>query len=80
MPLLISTDIRCAKKLTLLDRLPKDPQSLEMNLSRACQRGALSAIADVRRQGWLYENADSINAWNDYVAEQGLPLSRFRRF
>jgi post-segregation antitoxin (ccd killing protein) len=29
---------------------------------------------------WLIENRQSIEGWNAYVAEHGLPLARFRQF
>jgi len=36
--------------------------------------------ADRLAELWLIENKQSIEGWNAYVAEHGLPLVRFRQF
>ncbi len=80
MPRIASADMRRATNVTLPEGLLKDARSLGINLSQACERGVLAEIADVRRRRWLDENKDAFSAWNDYVADQGLPLDRFRQF
>ena len=33
-----------------------------------------------RAQQWLAENMAALDAYNDYVAERGLPLAKYRLF
>ncbi len=49
-----------------------------VNLSQACERGL--AVAEGRRERWLAENRDAMNACNTHVAEHSLPLAAYRRF
>jgi antitoxin CcdA len=51
-----------------------------INLSQACERGLAAAVAERRRQRWLEENRGAMAAWNDHVAEHGLPLAAYRQF
>ena len=66
--------------VTLPDALIRDARALGINLSQACERGLLAAVADTRRARWLDENRDALQAWNDYVDANGLPLVEFRQF
>jgi len=51
-----------------------------INLSQACERGLAAEVAGARRSRWLQENREAMEAWNDHVAEHGLPLAAFRQF
>lgn len=48
--------------------------------ARAAADGIERAIVRARAGGWLAENADALDDWNRYVARNGLPLARHRRF
>ena len=66
--------------VTLPDALIRDARALGINLSQACERGLVAAVADTRRARWLDENRDALQAWNEYVDANGLPLAEFRQF
>ena len=74
-----ATGTRRAVNITLPETLPRDARELGINLSRACQRGPVAEVAASRRQCWS-ENRDSLGAWTEHVARNGLPLAAFRQF
>jgi len=71
---------RRATNVTLPEPLLRDARDMGINLSQACERGLAAAVAEQRRQRWLEENGEAITAWNEHVAEHGLPLAAFRQF
>lgn len=71
---------RRATNVTLPEVLLREARDMGINLSQACERGLAAAVAEQRRQRWLVENREAITAWNDHVAEHGLPLAAFRQF
>lgn len=66
--------------LSLDPALVEEARSLGVNLSRACERGLATQVAEERARRWLAENADSIASSNSFVEKSGLPLARLRRF
>jgi antitoxin CcdA len=66
--------------VTLPEPLLRDARALGINLSQACERGLAAAVAEARASQWLDENRPALEAWNDDVAEHGVPLGRFRQF
>ena len=71
---------RRATNVTLPEILLREARDMGINLSQACERGLVAAVAEQRRQRWLAENQEAMTAWNDHVAEHGLPLAAFRQF
>ena len=71
---------RKATNLTLPEALLQEARALDINLSQACERGLAEAVAAARRRRWLDENREAIDAWNEHVAEHGLPLAAYRQF
>jgi len=66
--------------VTLPEALLREAPALRINLSQACERGLAAAVAETRAQKFLAENRDAMDAWNEYVQRQGLPLAEFRQF
>jgi len=66
--------------LSVSGKLLEEARALEINISKACERGLAAQIAEVRAAKWLEENREGIEAYNAYVERHGLPLARFRRF
>ena len=66
--------------VSLDSRLVEEARSLGVNLSRACERGLVTVLAEERARRWREENAEAIASSNAYVEEKGLPLAKFRRF
>lgn len=73
-------ELRRATNVTLPEPLLRDARALGINLSQACERGLAAAVAERRRARWLDENQGAMDAWNEHVAEHGLPLAAYRQF
>lgn len=71
---------RKAANVTLPERLLAEARALGVGLSQACERGLAVAVAGARAQRWLEDNRAGIEAWNERVERDGLPLAEFRRF
>lgn len=41
---------------------------------------ATKSIAENQAETWVAENAKAFEYWNEYVALNGLPLAKYRRF
>ena len=72
--------LRRATNVTLPETLLRDAREMGINLSQACERGLAGAVAEERRRRWLQENREAMDAWNDHVAQRGLPLAAYRQF
>lgn len=72
--------LRRATNVSLDQSLVEAARELDINLSRACEQGLAREIKATRESRWLEENAEAIQSWNDYVAEHGLPLAKYRQF
>jgi antitoxin CcdA len=71
---------RRATNVSLDPRLIDEARALDVNLSRACERGLIEQIAEARAARWLADNRDAIAASNAYTEAQGLPLASARLF
>lgn len=71
---------RRATNVTLPETLLRDAREMGINLSQACECGLAAAVAEQRRQRWLEENREAMDAWNGHVGEHGLPLAAYRQF
>ena len=74
------TSSRRPTNVTLPEALLREARELGINLSQACEGGLAAAISAARRSRWLEENREAIEAWNEYVAEHGLPLAAYQQF
>jgi antitoxin CcdA len=64
-----------------LDRAMLDEaRALGINISRAAEAGLSVAIRQERARRWQVENATPIAEYNAFIARQGIPLARFRKF
>lgn len=66
--------------VTLDPSLVAEAKELGVNVSQASERGVEQAVRKARAQRWLEENQPALDAYNDYVAEHGLPLAKYRSF
>lgn len=76
----LSASPRKATNVSLDADLLAQARELNVNLSRAAADGISRAIKAECERRWLLENAEAIEASNDYVEKHGLPLERFRQF
>lgn len=60
--------------------LVAEAKSLAINVSQACEHGLARSVAEARRTRWLEDNREAIDAYNDMVERDGLPLDEFRQF
>jgi antitoxin CcdA len=66
--------------VTLPEDLLREAREIGINLSQACERGIAAEVSSAREQRWLTQNREAIDAWNNHVADRGLPLAAFRSF
>ncbi|HUB13613.1 MAG TPA: type II toxin-antitoxin system CcdA family antitoxin [Acetobacteraceae bacterium] len=72
--------VRRAANVTLPEPLLREAKALGVSLSQACERGLTESVAEARAQAWLAENRAAIDAWNEYVEQNCVPLGEFRQF
>jgi antitoxin CcdA len=75
-----SSSIRRATNISLDSELLREAKALEVNISRACERGLAQEVAAAREKRWLEENGAALDAANAFVKARGLPLARHRKF
>ncbi len=71
---------RRATNVSLDPSLIDEARALDVNISRACERGLIEQIAEARAARWLVDNSEAIAASNAYAEAQGLPLASARLF
>lgn len=71
---------RKATNVSLDADLLDQARELDINISRACESGLVAQISKARGERWLAENAMAIDSYNDWVANNELPLARYRQF
>lgn len=74
------SNLRQRTNVTLPEALLQDARALNINLSQACERGLSLAVAESKAAAWQRENRPAMEAWNEHVAEHGLPLADYRSF
>jgi antitoxin CcdA len=72
--------VRRATNVSLDSELLSQAKTLEINISRACERGLALEVAAAKEKRWLEENGPALEATNAYVEARGLPLARHRKF
>jgi antitoxin CcdA len=71
---------RRATNISLPADLVEEAKALRVNLSRACESGLARSVAEARKARWLEENREAIDAYNERIEREGLPLAEFRTF
>lgn len=71
---------RKATNLSLDPGLLTEARELGVNVSRAAETGLREAVRAAKAEAWRRENAAAIESANAWVAENGLPLERYRQF
>ncbi|MGS2724439.1 type II toxin-antitoxin system CcdA family antitoxin [Porticoccus sp. GXU_MW_L64] len=76
-------DLRAPKKPTNLsinsDLLAK-ARSLDINLSATLEQALRAKLAEKEAESWKQKNANAIQAYNEFVEENGLFSDEFRAF
>jgi antitoxin CcdA len=55
-------------------------RELGLGISRICEEALAAAVKKERVARWQEENREAIEGWNQWVAENGLPLAKYRMF
>lgn len=71
---------RVKVNLTLDAGVAEAARMLGLNMSRLAEAAIVEAAKVERNRLWRIENEAAINAYADEVANEGLPLGRFRSF
>ena len=71
---------RKAANLSLDSELLTQARELDINLSQACDQYLRELVRRERAQRWRDEHSDFIAAYNATVADEGLPLDRWKSF
>lgn len=66
--------------LSLRTDLVDEARQLGISLSGACEEGLAAAVKAEKERRWLEENANAIRSYNEWIAKNGVPLARYRRF
>jgi antitoxin CcdA len=69
-----------ATNVSLNSRLLEEARALGINISRAAEQGLARQVAETRAKAWKEENRTTLESWNAYIEEHGLPLASFRQF
>jgi antitoxin CcdA len=69
-----------ATNLSLDQALLKDARALGVNISQAAEKGLEEAVRKARAEAWLEQNQGAIEASNQWVEANGLPLAKHRMF
>lgn len=62
------------------ERLLSEARDLKLDVSQAATDGITRAVKAEKERLWKIENAEAIQAANDYVEKHGLPLAKYRLF
>jgi antitoxin CcdA len=57
-----------------------EAKALGLNLSRTLEAALEQAIREKRRQSWLTENHEALEAYQRHIEREGLFADRFRAF
>ncbi|MAS03987.1 MAG: post-segregation antitoxin CcdA [Ahrensia sp.] len=76
----IKSTRRSSANLSVSSDLIAEAKSLDINISRAAEEGIAQAVREEKTRRWKEENAEAIADWNRWVAENGLPLAKYRMF
>lgn len=66
--------------LSLESELVAEAKALKVNMSLAAESGVQDAVRKAREEAWRRDNAAAIGSYNEWVEENGIPLSEFRQF
>ncbi|UWQ22011.1 type II toxin-antitoxin system CcdA family antitoxin [Jannaschia sp. W003] len=71
---------RVKTSVTLDEALLREARELGVNVSAAAADGVAGVVKSERWRRWQEENRPWIEAYNEWIEENGLPLARYRKF
>jgi len=68
------------EEILIDSELLKQARELKLDVSRAAEDGIAKAVSAEKSRLWKIEDHAALEAWNEYVERNGLPLAKFRQF
>lgn len=72
--------VRKPTNVTIDAALVDEAKALGLNMSQLAEDALAKAVSEEKSRRWKLENQATLEAWNDYVDKNGLPLARYRLF
>lgn len=69
-----------ATNVSLPGDMVDEAKRLGINVSQACETGLNEQVRKALGEEWKRENREAIDSWNKWVAENGMPLAKYRQF
>lgn len=66
--------------LSIDSLLLEEAKAMNINISKAAEEGVKHAVSEARKKSWQDEHQDQFEKYNQWVKENGLPLSKHRKF
>lgn len=64
--------------ISLNAALVEEARSLAVPVSKACEEGLAAWTKRARDDKWREDNKEAIETYNAWIAENGIPLARYR--
>lgn len=74
------TPFRRPTNVSLDSRLVEEAKELGINVSRASEEGLAREVREERKRRFQEEHREAFEEYNRYIAENGLPLEKYRLF
>ena len=71
---------RRSTNISLPADIVAEAKELGVNISQAAEKGVVAELSARRREKWLEDNMEAIEARNAWVEKNGLPLAKYRQF
>lgn len=75
-----SARARKAVNVSLDAAMVAEAKALGMNVSRVCEDSLRIALSASRGEQWVRQNRAAMEAWKDWIDQNGLPLEQYRQF
>lgn len=76
----LASTTKKATNITLSSDVLSEAKALGINISQSCDQFLRELVRTERERRWQQDNADFIAAYNQTVANEGLPLDSWRTF
>ena len=72
--------MRVKVNLSIDERVTREARALGLNMSRVAEAAIAEAARFERNRRWREENRGALEAYEQEIGREGLPLARFRSF
>ena len=72
--------MRAKVNLSIDEGVTREARALGLNMSRVAEAAIAEAARLERNRRWREENRGALEAYEQEIAREGLPLARFRSF